>query len=54
MRILEDIADKYRKLFDKTGKIEFFMHAKNIERLNDDIMGVDKIEEVSEEQGLLT
>ena len=53
MRILEDIIEKYRMLFDKTGKIEFFMHAKNVERLNNDIMGVDKVDEVTEEQGLL-
>ena len=49
MRILEDIATKYKQLFDKTGKIEFFMHARNIERLNNDIMGVDK--EVEIDQG---
>ena len=53
MKILEDIIEKYRILFDKTGKIEFFMHAKNVERLNNDIMGVEKIDEVSEEQTLL-
>lgn len=41
MKILEEIADGYKKLFDKTGKIEFFMHAKNIEKLNADIMGID-------------
>ncbi len=52
MKILEDIAEKYRKLFDKTGKIEFFMHAKNVERLNNDIMGVDK-EKISQNEEIV-
>lgn len=42
MKILEEIVMNYRKLFDKTGKIEFFMFAKNVEKLNNDIMGVEK------------
>ena len=52
MRILEDIIIKYKQLFDKTGKIEFFMYAKNIEKLNNDIMGVENIQEVKQEPEL--
>ena len=50
MKILEEIALNYKKLFDKTGMIEFFMHAKNIEKLNNDIIGVDKQEIATNEE----
>ena len=53
MRILEEIAEKYKKLFNKTGKMEFFIYAKNVERLNNDIMGIDKVVETKEEQNIL-
>ena len=41
MKILEDIERGYRKLFDSTGKLEFFVLAQNIKKLNDDIMQID-------------
>lgn len=52
MRILEDIAKNYRELFNRTGKIEFFMRAKNVERLNNDIMGINKQIDTSQETEL--
>lgn len=41
MKILEDIERGYRKLFDTTGKLEFFVLAQNVKKLNDDIMKID-------------
>ena len=52
MKILEEIANGYRKLFNETGLPKFFVYAKNIEKLNADIMGVDKSLAVSEEDNL--
>ena len=41
MKILEEIAQGYRKLFNETGLPEFFVRARNVEKLNADIMGID-------------
>lgn len=52
MEMLKSIAERYYKLFNKTGKIEFFMHAKNIEKLNNNILNVDKVDESTNETTL--
>lgn len=44
MENLEQIINGYRELFHKTGKIEFFMRAKNVERLQRNITLVENIE----------
>ena len=49
MRILEDIAKGYRKLFNETGLPKFFMYAKSIEKLNNNIMGVDKEQDLEQD-----
>ena len=52
MKILEEIADGYRKLFDKTGNPKFFVLAQNVNKLNADIMGVDLKQEINTEPEL--
>lgn len=41
MKILEDIEQGYRKLFNSTGNPEFFVLAQSIKKLNLDIMNID-------------
>ena len=41
---LDNIINGYRDLFKRTGKIEFFMRAKNVERLQKNINLVEIIE----------
>ena len=49
MKILEDIERGYRKLFDATGKLEFFVLAQNVKKLNEDIMNIDlEVKETAE------
>lgn len=50
MENLEQIIKGYRELFDRTGKIEFFMRAKNVERLQKNI---SLVEEISKENNLV-
>ena len=49
MEKLNDIINGYKDLFYRTGKVEFFMRAKNIERLQKNITLVETIEK---EEGL--
>ena len=49
MEKLNDIVKGYRELFDRTGKIEFFMRAKNVERLQKNI---NLVEELGKEDNL--
>lgn len=44
MENLEKIINGYRDLFQRTGRIEFFMRAKNVERLQKNISLVETIE----------
>ena len=44
MENLNEIIKGYRDLFAKTGRIEFFMRAKNVERLQKNISLVETIE----------
>ena len=44
MEILNDVIKGYRDLFAKTGNPEFFVRAKNIERLQRNIFLVETIE----------
>lgn len=44
MENLEQIINGYKDLFNRTGKIEFFMRAKNIEKLQRNISLVENIE----------
>ncbi|MBQ9795648.1 MAG: hypothetical protein IJW36_01625 [Clostridia bacterium] len=44
MEILEEVIKGYKELFDRTGKIEFFMRAKNVEKLKHNIALVETIE----------
>ena len=44
MENLNEIINGYKDLFYKTGKIEFFMRAKNVEKLQRNINLVEKIE----------
>ena len=44
MEKLNEIIKGYTDLFNRTGKIEFFMRAKNIEKLQKNIMLVETIE----------
>lgn len=50
MENLENIIKGYRELFERTGKIEFFMRAKNIERLQKNI---SLVEEIGKENDLM-
>ena len=50
MENLDQVIKGYRELFDRTGKIEFFMRAKNIERLQKNI---SLVEEISKEDDLV-
>ena len=50
MENLEQIINGYKDLFNRTGKVEFFMRAKNIERLQKNISLVETIEK---EDGLI-
>lgn len=50
MNELEKIREGYKYLFYETGKIEFFMRAKNIEKLEKNIALVEKL---SQEDDLL-
>ncbi len=43
MENLGEIIKGYQDLFNRTGKIEFFMRAKNIERLQKNIVLVEEI-----------
>ena len=49
MENLSEIVKGYRELFDRTGKIEFFMRAKNVERLQKNI---NLVEELGKEDNL--
>ena len=49
MKILNDIIKGYRELFDRTGNPEFFVRAKNVERLQKNI---SLVEEIEKEDGL--
>lgn len=49
MEILDDIIKGYRDLFDTTGNPEFFVRAKNVERLKKNI---SLVEEIEKEEGL--
>lgn len=49
MENLENIINGYKELFNRTGKIEFFMRAKNIEKLQKNIL---LVEEIEKEDGL--
>ena len=44
MENLEQIINGYRDLFNRTGNIEFFMRAKNVQRLQKNILLVETIE----------
>lgn len=44
MENLNQIIKGYTDLFNKTGKIEFFMRAKNIEKLQKNIRLVETLE----------
>lgn len=44
MEKLNDIINGYKDLFRRTGKVEFFVRAKNIERLQKNIILVETIE----------
>ena len=44
MEILEQISNGYKDLFYKTGKIEFFMRAKNVAKLQKNIALVENIQ----------
>ena len=48
MENLNQIIKGYNDLFNKTGKIEFFMRAKNIEKLQKNIMLVETISKEDE------
>ena len=48
MENLEKIIKGYTELFNKTGKIEFFMRAKNVEKLQKNILLVEEIEKEDE------
>ena len=48
MENLNQIIKGYTDLFNRTGKIEFFMRAKNIEKLQKNIA---LIEEIEKEEG---
>ena len=48
MENLEQIIQGYTDLFNRTGKIEFFMRAKNIEKLQKNINLVETIEKEDE------
>ncbi len=50
MENLEQIIKGYTDLFNKTGKIEFFMRAKNVEKLQKNI---NLVEEIEKEDGLI-
>ena len=50
MENLNEIIKGYRELFDRTGKIEFFMRAKNVERLQKNI---SLVEELGKEDDLI-
>ena len=52
MRILQEIADKYRELFHKTGNPKFFVLAQQVNKLNADIMGIDLKKEDNKEPEL--
>ena len=45
MKNLDDIIQGYRELFHRTGKIEFFMRAKNVEKLQRNITLIEAIQE---------
>lgn len=44
MEILENIINGYKDLFNKTGRVEFFVRAKSVERLKKNILLVEEIE----------
>ena len=48
MENLNEIIKGYTDLFNKTGRIEFFMRAKNVERLQKNIMLVETLEKEDE------
>ena len=48
MENLDNIINGYKDLFNKTGKIEFFVRAKNIEKLQKNIMLIEEIEKENE------
>ena len=50
MEKLEQIINGYNDLFHKTGKVEFFIRAKNIERLKKNISLIETLEK---EDGLI-
>ena len=44
MEILDEVIKGYRDLFNRTGNPEFFMRAKNVEKLKRNISLVETIE----------
>lgn len=44
MEILNEVIKGYRDLFNRTGNPEFFVRAKNVERLQKNISLVETIE----------
>ncbi|MBR2970071.1 MAG: hypothetical protein IKC49_03350 [Clostridia bacterium] len=50
--MIENLRDLYMDEFVKSGKIEFFMIAKNLEKLVEDVYNADLVEENSDEFSL--
>ncbi len=48
MENLENIIQGYRDLFNRTGKIEFFIRAKSVEKLQKNILLVEKLDKGDE------
>jgi len=49
MENLNEIINGYKDLFYRTGKVEFFVRAKNIERLQ---RNINLVETIEKEDGL--
>ena len=47
---IKEISDGFKDLFNKTGKIYYFMMSRNIEKLSDDVEKLAELEKELEEE----